>query len=249
MAANLPDLSPDQWAQARALFEEAVVLPPNEWAGYLDEHCSADRQVRETVAMLLEADAAPRALLDASPRDLSALLTGDEARGELLPGVLLDRYRIEREIGRGGMATVYLAHDQKHDRQVALKVLQPELALAVRAEQFVREIAIAAKLAHPHILPLHDSGEAEGIVFYVMPYVEGESLRDRLTREPQLPVADALRIAGDVAAALSHAHGRGIVHRDIKPENILLAPGGEALIADVGIARALTVAGERPPNR
>jgi len=243
MATTLPDLSPEQWVQARALFEEAVGLPSNERASYLHEHCGADRLVRETAAVLLEADAAPRVLLDASPADLSGLLTGDEARAELLPGDLVDRYTIERELGQGGMATVYLAHDQKHDRQVALKVLQPDLALALRAERFVRDIQIAAKLTHPHILPLHDSGEVEGIVYYVMPYIEGESLRDRLSREKQLPVEDALHITRDVAAALSYAHSHGVVHRDIKPENILLAPGGEAVLADFGIARALTVAG------
>src|SRR5213593_3398312 len=241
MATTLPDLSPEQWVQARALFEEAVGLPSNERASYLHEHRGADRLVRETVAALLEADAAPRVLLDASPGDLSELLTGDEAHPELLPGDLVDRYTIERELGRGGMATVYLAHDQKHDRKVALKVLQPDLALALRAERFVREIQIAAKLTHPHILPMHDSGEVEGIVYYVMPFVEGESLRDRLRREKQLPVEDAVRIARDVAAALSYAHGRGVVHRDIKPENILLAPGGEAVVADFGLARALPV--------
>ena len=159
-----------------------------------------------------------------------------------LIAALGDRYTIERELGRGGMAVVYLARDIKHDRQVALKVLSPELAHAVRAERFLREIQIAAKLTHPHILPLHDSGESAGFLFYVMPYVEGESLRDRLVREKQLPVEDAVRVTRDVAEALSYAHARGVVHRDIKPENILLSEGG-AVVADFGIARALRAAG------
>ena len=159
-----------------------------------------------------------------------------------LAAALASRYTIERELGRGGMAVVYLAHDLKHDRKVALKVLQPDVAEGVKAERFLGEIQIAAKLTHPHILGLHDSGEAAGLLYYVMPYVEGESLRDRLTREKQLPVEAALRITRDVASALGYAHSQGVVHRDIKPENILLLHG-EGLVADFGIARALSAAG------
>jgi serine/threonine protein kinase/tetratricopeptide (TPR) repeat protein len=155
---------------------------------------------------------------------------------------LADRYRIERELGAGGMATVYLAEDLKHQRHVAIKLLRPELAVALGPERFLREITLTARLEHPHILPLLDSGEADGLLYYVMPYVEGETLRDRLNREKQLPVEDALRIAREVADALGAAHARGVVHRDIKPENILLA-GGHARVADFGVARALTAAG------
>jgi eukaryotic-like serine/threonine-protein kinase len=144
----------------------------------------------------------------------------------------------EKELGRGGMATVYLAQDLRHKRRVALKVLHPDLSHSLGADRFLREIETAAGLTHPHILPLHDSGEAAGFLYYVMPYVEGESLRDRLLRETQLPIDDALRIAREVADALAYAHRQGIVHRDIKPENILLS-GGHALVADFGIARAL----------
>ncbi len=162
-----------------------------------------------------------------------------------LPGLFLaalaDRYTIERELGHGGNAVVYLAHDRKHDRRVALKVLLPELARSVRTERFLREIEIAAQLTHPHILPLYDSGEASGGLYYVMPYIEGESLRERLEREQQLPVADALQIAREVADALAYAHQHDVVHRDIKPENILLE-AGHAVVADFGIARALTAA-------
>jgi predicted ATPase/tRNA A-37 threonylcarbamoyl transferase component Bud32 len=154
-----------------------------------------------------------------------------------LNAALEGRYVIERELGRGGMATVYLADDIKHERKVALKVLKPELAAAVGPERFVREIKTTAGLRHPHILPLYDSGEADGHLFYVMPVVEGESLRDRLDRETQLPVADAVRIAVEVADALDYAHGRGVVHRDIKPDNVMLE-NGRAVVADFGIAYA-----------
>ncbi len=154
-----------------------------------------------------------------------------------LSAALADRYTIERELGAGGMATVYLAQDLKHDRRVALKVLRAELSAILGAERFLQEIKTTANLQHPHILALHDSGEADGIVFYVMPYIEGESLRDRLARERQLPVDEAVRIAREVADALAYAHEHGVVHRDIKPENILLH-GGHALVADFGIALA-----------
>jgi formylglycine-generating enzyme required for sulfatase activity len=160
-----------------------------------------------------------------------------------LIAALAGRYSLERELGHGGMATVYLAHDLRHDRPVAIKVLNPELAAILGPERFLREIHMAAQLNHPHILPLHDSGEAGGFLFYVMPYVEGETLRDRLIREPQLPIEDAVGITREVADALTYAHGRGIVHRDIKPENIMLH-AGHAVVADFGIARAVTEAGE-----
>ena len=155
---------------------------------------------------------------------------------------LADRYRIERELGAGGMATVYLAEDLKHHRKVAVKVLRPELAAVIGAERFLVEIRTTANLQHPHILPLHDSGEADSFLYYVMPFVEGESLRDRLTREKQLPIADAVRIACEVASALDYAHRHGVIHRDIKPENVLLHDG-QALVADFGIALAASKAG------
>ncbi|MGE5732970.1 MAG: serine/threonine-protein kinase, partial [Gemmatimonas sp.] len=156
---------------------------------------------------------------------------------EALSAAMADRYRIERELGHGGMATVYLAHDVKHDRKVALKVLKPELAAVLGGERFLAEIKTTANLQHPHILALFDSGHVDGTVFYAMPFVDGESLRNRLAREKQLPIDTALRIATEVADALQYAHGQGVVHRDIKPENILLQ-GGHALVADFGIALA-----------
>ena len=157
---------------------------------------------------------------------------------ERFTAALAERYTIGRELGHGGMATVFLAHDLKHDRSVALKVLRPEIAHALGSERFLREIAVTARLDHPGILPLLDSGDADGFLYYTMPYVEGESLRDRLIREKQLPVNDALQIVREVGDALAHAHATGIIHRDIKPENILLS-ARHARVADFGIARAL----------
>ena len=154
---------------------------------------------------------------------------------------IADRYVVERELGRGGMAVVYLAHDGKHDRAVAIKVLRPELTSSIGGDRFLREIQIAAKLSHPHILTLIDSGKCEGFLYSVIPYVDGESLRDRLDREPRLPLDEALRIAREVASALSYAHKQGVVHRDIKPANILLS-AGVAVVTDFGIARAVTEA-------
>ena len=154
-----------------------------------------------------------------------------------LEAALANRYHFQRLLGAGGMATVYLAKDLRHERMVAVKVLRPELAVVIGAERFLAEIKLTANLQHPHILPLHDSGEADGLVYYVMPYIEGESLRDRVTREHQLPVDEAVRIATEVADALEYAHAHGVIHRDVKPENVLLH-GGHALVADFGIALA-----------
>jgi len=160
----------------------------------------------------------------------------------VLATALHDRYRLDRELGQGGMATVYLAHDLRNNRPVALKVLRPELAAILGADRFLKEIETTANLQHPHILPLFDSGSADGFLFYVMPFVEGESLRDRLARERQLPMAEVQQITADVAGALDYAHRHGVIHRDIKPENILLTEGG-AVLADFGIAVAVTTAG------
>ncbi|MFI5209904.1 MAG: protein kinase [Gemmatimonadales bacterium] len=184
-----------------------------------------------------------------------------ESPRESLTAALADRYRIERELGQGGMATVYLAHDLRHDRKVAVKVLRPELAAVIGAERFLSEIKTTAKLNHPHILPVFDSGQVEGpgskdegvqpstfdlrpsaYLYYVMPYVEGETLRERMTREKTLPVEEAVRLTREVADALAYAHAHDVVHRDIKPENILLQ-SGHAIVADFGIARAVTTAG------
>ncbi len=160
-----------------------------------------------------------------------------------LRAALADRYEIEREVGRGGMATVYLAQDVRHHRPVAVKVLHPQLAVSLGSDRFLREIQIAARLQHPHIVPLYDSGQAEDLLYYVMPYVEGESLRQRLVREPRLPVEEAMQIARAVAVALDYAHRNHVVHRDIKPENVMLHQG-EAVVTDFGIAKAVTAAAD-----
>src|SRR2546426_36429 len=237
----------------------AVELAPNDEAlvrrliSVLDHH--GDRasalQAYQAFAQRLAAE------YEAEPAaETQALVAAVRARERAAPAVplptvdllarlqagLTARYRVERELAKGRTATVFVAHDMKHDRQVALKVLHPELAAAVGPERFLREIQLAARLDHPHIVALHDSGEADGLLYFVMPYVLGESLRDRLDREPQLPIAEALRIAGDVCDALGYAHGLDVVHRDIKPENILLADG-RALVTDFGIARAISAAG------
>ena len=158
-----------------------------------------------------------------------------------LKAALSDRYVIERELGQGGMATVYLARDSRHERQVAVKVLRPDLAAALGPDRFLQEVRIAANLTHPHILPLHDSGEADGFLYYVMPYIEGESLREKLAKEGELPVGDAVRILKEVVDALAEAHSRGVVHRDIKPDNVILR-GRHALVTDFGVAKAVSEA-------
>ena len=159
-----------------------------------------------------------------------------------LNAALAGRYEVDRELGAGGMATVYLAHDLKHDRDVAIKVLHPDLGAALGGERFLAEIKTTAQLQHPHILPLLDSGDADGLLYYVMPVVTGETLRARLERERQLPIPESVRIAREVASALDYAHRQGVIHRDIKPENILLHDGS-ALVADFGIALAVQTAG------
>ncbi len=170
------------------------------------------------------------------------------SRGVLESIPVGDRYTVERELGRGGMALVYLARDRKHDRPVAIKILRPEIVAGEVAQRFLREIQILARLQHPNILALLDSGSTDEVPprpFYVMPYVDGETLRQRLTREGPLPVAEALRLVRETGEALHYAHGQGLIHRDVKPENVLLSQG-HALVADFGIARAAGIAGSRP---
>ena len=232
---------PDRIRAVRALFDAAVGLPAEERAGYL---AHADPSLRSEVERLLAAAVSGDALFESGP----TIAQRREAFFTRLRNALEGRYAIERELGHGGMATVFLAQDLRHVRPVALKVLHPEIASGVGQDRFEREVRFAARLQHPHILPVHESGNAPGggagsgepaLFWYTMPFVEGESLRDRLHRETQLPVADALRITREVADALEYAHKQGVIHRDIKPENILLS-SGHALVADFGIARAVS---------
>lgn len=264
-------MSMERWKRIDALLQRALEMPAAGRDAFLDEACEGDAEVRAEVEALLEAahseedffgGLAARAGLG-EPDERQAAIEG--VHGELeasddveppedadatrilsrLGPALSGRYEIERPLGAGGMAIVFLARDQRHDRPVAVKVMKPEALGAVGGDRFLREIRIAANLQHPHLLPLHDSGEVDGLLYYVMPYVEGESLEDRLERERQLSVDEAVRIVLEVADGLAHAHERGLIHRDIKPANVMLSDG-HALVADFGIARAMDQAsGER----
>ncbi|HEY6157434.1 MAG TPA: protein kinase [Gemmatimonadales bacterium] len=238
----------ERWRDVERLYHQALEQAEGERRAFLQEVCAGDEALRQAVESLLSAHQEAGAFLEIPALELAARALAEpavarEEEANLLAhlgAALADRYAIEREVGQGGMATVYLAQDLKHNRPVALKVLRSELAPLV-SDRFLREVRVTARLNHPHILPLLDSGEADGFVYYTMPYVEGESLRDRLEREQQLPLDDAIRIAREVADALSYAHSHDLVHRDIKPENILLE-SGHAVVADFGIARAITAA-------
>ncbi len=232
----------DRWREIEQVLDRALDLPADARAAFLESTCGADVALRDEVERLLRANDRAGDFLEQPLLRVPFLGTdaGSLAPALSAPGTTIaGRYALEREIGRGGMATVYLARDVKHSRPVAIKVIDSELARRIGAGRFLREIEITANLQHPHILPLHDSGEFDGLVYYVMPYVAGETLRDRLRRERPLAVADAIRLARDVASALDYAHRRGVVHRDIKPGNILIEDG-QAIVADFGIARAIS---------
>ncbi len=258
------------WSDVRAVAEAVLSLPHEARAPYLERACAGNAELRAEVEAQVSAceRAEQSSFLGGAAVDFAAPLlstppgasagTGSVGIGDAydsgdaerratsaaeLRVALTGRYDVEREIGRGGMATVYLARDRRHGRRVALKVLDPSLGASMSAERFLREIRLTARLSHPHVLPLHDSGEAAGQLYYVMPYVEGETLRARLDREGALPFSDATRLLRDLADALAYAHGQGVVHRDLKPENVLLADG-HAVVADFGIARAVRSARE-----
>jgi serine/threonine protein kinase/tetratricopeptide (TPR) repeat protein len=224
--------TPERWQEIQRVVDAALDLAPVARGAYLDQTCRGDPGLRDEAGRLLDARerAARGGGLFAMPATLAAGLGS----------VVSDRYVIERELGHGGMATVYLARDLRHDREVAVKVLEAHVAPA-GAERFIREIRIAARLTHPHVLGVHDSGESDGRLYYVMPYVAGETLRSRLTRDGALPLADAVRLRRELADALAYAHEHGVVHRDLKPENVLLS-GGHAVVADFRIAKAVAAA-------
>jgi serine/threonine protein kinase len=235
-------MTPDRWRVVDAILRASLSCEPAQRDAFVAQACGDDEELRLEVVSLLAAHDRAGDFLDRPAAEqlaagnAPALLTGR------LATALAGRYQLEREIGRGGMATVHLARDLRHHRLVAIKVLREELAVAVGAERFLEEIRVTASLQHPHILPLFDSGSAEGLLWYVMPFVEGETLRSRLARERRLPVDDALQLVREMADALDYAHRHGIVHRDVKPENVLLH-SGHALVADFGIALALEQAG------
>jgi serine/threonine protein kinase len=224
-------MTPERRREIERLFEAALERPSDERAAFLGAACGGDAELRGEVAALLEAHAVPEGILERDP--VAAL--GPPPRG-LAPGDVVGRYTIVREIGQGGMAVVYLAETSDR-REAALKLLHPGLTALLGRERFRREIQLAARLRHPGILPLHESGEGERGLWYSMPYVPGGTLRGLLRRERRLPVAEAVRIACEVAAALEYAHRRGVIHRDIKPENLLLDAGGGIQVGDFGIGR------------
>jgi hypothetical protein len=246
--------SAEEWHRLESVVDALLDAPPNRRAALLAKLGAGDaaRQA-EIMRVVAECERAYPPLEGVAADRFAAVFADDEIS---LPEVLGGRYRLGCEVGRGGMAIVYLAHDLKHSRDVAVKIVQPELAAALGRTRFLREIEIAARLQHPHIVPVYDSGEeaipaadpelGEGetsILYYVMPYEPGPSLRERLSREGPLPVNDAVLVLHDVCEALSHAHQRGIVHRDIKPDNILFS-GRHAMVSDFGIARAVSEAAE-----
>ena len=230
-------LTPESWPHLEPLLDALLDAPPDGRAALLDELSGGDRARREELERLLAECHRSDPFLDRPAAERFAeIFSEPQAR---FPDALSDRYRPTRELGHGGMATVFLARDLRHDRDVAVKVMRPELALG--RERFLREISIAAKLRHPHIVPLFDSGDASGVLYYVMPYEAGQSLRDRLRDGVALPVQEVVDILRDVCDALAYAHAQGIVHRDIKPDNVLLS-GRTAMVTDFGVARAITEA-------
>ncbi len=239
-------VSPQEWRRIQPLLDRALELPASERLVFLNDASGGDAVMRAQLGqMVLDCDrVAPLLERPAFEQFQSLLEQGESSALALVEGsVVADRYVVGRAIGQGGSATVYLARDLKHDRAVALKVLHPELAVGQWSERFIRETQLTSKLQHPNILPLHDSGAIGLTLFFVMPFVEGESLRQRLNREHQLTVSDAIGIACDVARALDYAHGVGVLHRDVKLENILLSDG-RPLLADFGIASSVAGAGD-----
>lgn len=243
-----PGLSGEQWARLDALFDDALEWPEQERSAWLDAACSSEPQLRAEIEAMLAAHEHGSGILDLpSPLlelDVSTDLAGTaldvtSPTGEAFAKALSDRYVLDRELGRGGMATVFVAHERKHERRVVLKVLNPAWAAISGRDRFAREVRIAARLSHPHIVPMLDSGQAAGLFFHVMPYMEGETLRARIARQGMVPHDESLTLLHDIAEALAYAHEEGVVHRDIKPENVFCA-GEHAYVLDFGVARLLS---------
>lgn len=240
MTDRAPSPFPSDWGALAPLVDQLLDTPPERRSGLFAEVSGGDPERRAELERLVAECERESSLLDRPAAEIfPELLRGDESA--LLPETLGGRYRIERELGRGGMARVYLAEDLKHGRHVAVKVIRPELAASLGRERFLREIEIAARLRHPNIMPLFDSGDVDGLLYFVMPYEDGLSLRARLLRDGRLEAADAVSILRDVARALAYAHEHGVVHRDVKPDNVLLS-GDAAVVTDFGIAKAFSAA-------
>ena len=231
---------PEQWKELEPLVDAVLDAAPADRSALIAQLSGGDAAKHAALSrMIAECDATTPLFYTPAPERFAQLL--DEAPEQQLPEILGDRYRIERELGRGGMARVFLALDMKHNRPVAVKVIRPELAASLGRERFLREIAIAARLRHPNIVPLYDSGDTDGVLYVVMPYEDGLSLRQRLARGTALPASEYVSVLSDVARALSYAHDQGVVHRDVKPDNVMLS-GGAAVVTDFGIAKAVSVA-------
>jgi eukaryotic-like serine/threonine-protein kinase len=228
-------LSPEAWRIFGPLVDAALDTPTERRAAFIADACRGDDIMAEQLRRLVDECEQGDPLLDAGAIERFGSLLDDDATSRF-PSVLAERYRVEREIGRGGMAIVFLAHDTTHDRSVAVKVLRPSARKRIGTLRFSAEIRTTAGLRHPRIVPLYDSGETDEALYYVMPYYASGTLAARLEHEPQPPLRDALAIAADIAAALEYAHGAGLIHRDIKPSNILFADG-RAVLADFGVAR------------
>jgi len=232
-------LLPSDWKNLSPLVDQLLDAPPSERSALLDALGGGNANRRAELARLLGECERDVPLLERPAAERFSELRQDD--GPALPELLGGRYRIEREVGRGGMAIVYLAHDMRHSRRVAVKVIRPEIASSLARERFLREIGIAARLRHPNIMPLYDSGDVDEMLYFVMPFEEGKSLRVRLENERRLGIAEGVSILRDVERALAYAHQQSVVHRDIKPDNVLLA-GDAAVVTDFGIAKAVTAA-------
>ena len=240
-ASASASILPADWERLEPLLDALLDTPPEQRPALVEELCAGDTALRAQLEALMSDADRGVPFLEQPVAECFAALCADAVEHESIIAALGDRYRVTRELGRGGMAVVYLARDLKHGRDVAVKVVHSEIAAALGRERFLREIEIVARLHHPHIVPLYDSGDVGGVLYYVMPYEPGHSLRDRLDREGRLPIADAITILRDVCDALAYAHQQGIVHRDIKPDNVLLV-GRHAVVTDFGVARAVSTA-------
>ena len=239
-SGDFGSLMADRWRQLSPLVDAVLDASPEQRSSVLMEVSAGDAQLRDEIERLVDECERGVPMLDRPVVDgFSGLLVDDAA--DAIPEILGGRYRIEREVGRGGMARVYLARDLKHSRAVAVKVIRPDLAASLGRDRFLREIEIAASLRHPNIVPLYDSGDADGMLYFVMPYEEGPSLRERLRVGPGMSPGECVSVLRDVARALAYAHEHGVVHRDVKPDNVMLSSGA-AVVTDFGIAKAIAAA-------